>query len=97
VPWREQLNQVLSGLWKQSASYLNVTNAKEGRENRHNLNQVPAGWIHPHLWGVFSSCITEGQLKVSGRIVTLSVSDEGNNVGEKSAANKMQSQGLSHE
>jgi hypothetical protein len=48
VSWREQLKQVLSGLWKQSSSALNVTNAKEGKENRHNVNQVPAGWIFYH-------------------------------------------------
>jgi hypothetical protein len=97
VSWREQLKQVLSGLWKQSASALNVTNSKEGKEKRHNVNQVPAGWIHPHLSGVFSSCIAEGQLNVSGSIVTLSGSDEGDNVGEKSAVIKMQAQGLSRE
>jgi hypothetical protein len=49
------------------------------------VNHVPAGWMRPHLWGVFSSCITEGQLNVSGSIVTLSGLDEGDNVGEKSA------------
>jgi hypothetical protein len=76
---------------------LNVTNSKEGKEKRHNVNQVPAGWMHPHLWGVFSSCIAEGQLNVSGGIVTLSGSDEGDNVGEKSAVNKMQTQGLSRQ
>jgi hypothetical protein len=97
VSWREQLNHVFSGLWKQSASALNVTNAKEGKENRHNMNQVPDGWMHPHLWGVFSSCIAEVQLNVSGSIVTLSGSDEGENVVEKSAVNKMQAQGLSRE
>jgi hypothetical protein len=97
VSWREQLKQVLSGLWKQSASPLNVTNSKEGKEKRHNVNQVPAGWMHPHLWGVFSSCIAEGQLNVSGSIVTLSGSDEGDNVGEKSVVNKMQAQCLSCE
>jgi hypothetical protein len=43
VSWREQLKQVLSGLWKQIASALNVTNAKEGKENFHNVNQVPSG------------------------------------------------------
>jgi hypothetical protein len=53
--------------------------------------------MHPHLWVVFSSCIAEGQLNVSGSIVTLSVSDEGDNVGEKSAVNKIQAQGLSRE
>jgi hypothetical protein len=72
VSWHEQLNQVLSGLWKQSASALNVTNSKEGKGKRHNVNQVPAGWMQPNLWGVFSSCITEGHLEVSGSIVTLS-------------------------
>jgi hypothetical protein len=46
VSWHEQLKQVLSGLWKQSASALNVTNAKEGKETRHNVNQFPAGWIY---------------------------------------------------
>jgi hypothetical protein len=71
VSWREQLKQVLSSLWKQSASALNVTNAKEGKEESHNVNQVPAGWMHAHLWGVFSSCIAKGQLNVSGRITTL--------------------------
>jgi hypothetical protein len=34
---------------------------------------------------------------VSGSIATLSVSDEGGNVGEKSAVNKMQAQCLSRE
>jgi hypothetical protein len=97
VSWREQFKQVLSGLWKQSASTLNVTNAKEGKKNRHNVNQLPAGWMHPHLWDFFSSCITEGQLNVSGSIVTLSVSDKGENFGEKSAVKKMQAQGLSRE
>jgi hypothetical protein len=89
VSWCEQLKKVLSGLWKQIASALNLTNAKEGKETSHNVNQVPAGWMHPHLWGVFPSCIAEGQLNVSGSIVTLSGSDEGDNVGEKSAVNKM--------
>jgi hypothetical protein len=97
VSWREQLKQALSGLWKQSASALNVTNSKEGKEKRQNVNQAPAGWMHPHLWGVFSSYIAEGQLNVSGSIVTLSGSYEGDNVGEKSAVNKMQAQGLSRE
>jgi hypothetical protein len=50
----------------------------------------------PLVEGV-SSCVTEGQLIVSGSIVTLPVSDEGDDVGEKSPVNKMQSQGLSHE
>jgi hypothetical protein len=31
VSWREQLKQVLSGLWQQSASALNITNVKEGK------------------------------------------------------------------
>jgi hypothetical protein len=53
--------------------------------------------MHPHLWGVFSACVDEGQVSVSGSIMTLSVSDEGDNVGEKSAVNKMQSQGLNRE
>jgi hypothetical protein len=57
VSLREQLKQVLSGLWKQSASALNVTNVKEGKEKRHKVNQVPAGWMHPNLLGVVSSCI----------------------------------------
>jgi hypothetical protein len=82
MSWREQFKQVLSGIWKQSASALNVTNAKEGEEKHHNVNQVTAGWMHPHLWGIFSSCIVEGQLNVSGSIVPLSGSDEGDNVGE---------------
>jgi hypothetical protein len=76
---------------------LNVTNSKEGKEKCHTVNQVPAGWMHPHLWGVFSSCIAEGQLNVSGSIVTLSRLDEGDNAGEKSVVNKMQAQGLSSE
>jgi hypothetical protein len=97
VSWREQLTQVLSGLWKQSASELNVTNAKEGKARSHNVNQVPVEWMHTHFWGVFSSCIAEGQLNVSGSIVTLSGSDEGDNVGEKLVVNKMQAQGLSRE
>jgi hypothetical protein len=51
----------------------------------------------PPFMGSFSSCIAEGQLNVSGSIVTLSGSDEGENVGEKSALNKMQAQCLSRE
>jgi hypothetical protein len=76
---------------------LNITNDKEGKEKRHNVNQVPAVWMHPHLWGVFPSCIAEGQLNVSGSIVTLSGSDEGDNVGEKLVVNKIQAQGPSRE
>jgi hypothetical protein len=43
VSFHEQLKQVLSGIWNQSAYALNVTNAKEGQEKRHNVNQVSAG------------------------------------------------------
>jgi hypothetical protein len=51
----------------------------------------------PQFMGSFSSCISEGQMNVSVRIVTLSGSGKGDNVGEKSAVNNMQAQGLTRE
>jgi hypothetical protein len=60
VSWREQLNQVLSGLWEKNASALNVGNAKEGKEKRHNVNHVPAGWMHPPLWRGFHRVLQKG-------------------------------------
>jgi hypothetical protein len=92
--WHEQRKQVISGIWKQIACDLNVINAKE---KHHNFNQVPPGWIHPHLWWVFSSCAAEEQLNVSGSIVTLSGTEEGDDDGSKSAVNKIQAQGMSRE
>jgi hypothetical protein len=53
--------------------------------------------MHPHLWGVFSSCVAERQLHLYVSIVALSGYDEGYNTGDKLAVNKMQAHGLYRE
>jgi hypothetical protein len=61
--WRESLRDTLLGLWKANAMALTLTSEKEGRMKKYNINMLPSGWTHPHLWGVLSLCTVDGAVE----------------------------------